>query len=609
MPGITGIMGLGQAEENEGRLRQMTRVMMHEPFYISGRLTHERLGSRLGWVAVRGSFADGMPLWNENHDICLIFSGEDYADPDQIANLKARGHVFNPGNASYLVHSYEEWGDEFFRKLNGRFSGAVIDERHQKTILFNDRYGLNRIYYHEKDGTHYFASEAKSLLTLFPELRELDSRGLAETFSLGCVLDNRTLYRRISLVPGGSFWTFRPGQVVRKEAYFRPEAMERLEPLDQAEYYEKLRETWVRILPRYLRGPERAAVSLTGGKDSRMILAWASAPPGALLCYTFGESSRDCFDVKIARRAAQICRQPHQVIRLNETFFKEFAHLAERTVYLTDGTMDVSGSPGLFVNTLARQVAPVRLTGNYAQEILRSSIAFKPLPICVAMLDPDFLKLVDGAARSYHDHLRGNRTAFVAFKQVPWHHYARLASELSQVTLRSPYLDNEILSLGFQAPKNLTQMDDLQLRLIADGNAELGKLETDRALLYKPIPVFTSLKHRFRELTVKAEYAYDYGMPRSLARMDRLMKGLHVERLFLGRHKYYHFRLWYRDQLSDAVRGILLDSRTLNRPFLKAAVLEQMIKAHLQGVANYTVEIHRLLTAELMQRQFIDSSP
>jgi asparagine synthase (glutamine-hydrolysing) len=607
MPGITGIIGAGKPQENERRLRKMIASMMHESFYISGRHISEELGAWLGWVSFKNSFSDCMPLWNEKKDICMIFSGEDYTDLDQIEALKKQGHEFETGKASYLVHCYEELGVDFIRKLNGRFCGVLLDYRKQNVILFNDRYGLNRIYHYEKDGTIFFSSEAKSLLAVLPELRQIDPKGLAETFSFGCVLQNRSIYTGISLVPGGSAWIFYPGRGTKKDRYFSPSELECLEKLSSSEYINKLKETWIRILPKYLRATERVALSLTGGKDSRMILAWAQAPPGSLPCYTFGGTYRDCLDVKIARQVAEICKQPYQVIGLDESFFREFSYYAERTVYLTDGNMGVVGSPGLYGNSRAREVAPIRVTGNYAQEILRSSIAFRPSRIHAPILEQDFLRLVENASRLYYDELCGNRLSFVAFKQVPWHHYARLASELSQLTLRSPYLDNEILSLAFQAPEGIVQRDDIQLRLTAEGNAKLGKIETDRGLLIKPIPIYSYLKHLLQEFTFKAEYAYDYGMPNSLAKFDNRFKRLHLERLFLGRHKYYHFRIWYRDRLSSYVKDILLDSRTKNRSFLKGRNIEELVNAHINGTANFTSEIHRLLTIELIHRQFIES--
>ena len=40
-------------------------------------------------------------------------------------------------------------------------------------------------------------------------------------------------------------------------------------------------------------------MSLTGGLDTRMIMAWQKADPGSLPCYTFGRMFRECQDVHV----------------------------------------------------------------------------------------------------------------------------------------------------------------------------------------------------------------------------------------------------------------------------------------------------------------------
>lgn len=606
MPGLTGIIGRGRPEKKRAELDRMVECMMHEDFYARGTHIDERMGMWLGWVSHRGSFADGMPIWNEGHDVCIILSGENVADPVAIRELQAKGHAFVPEDASYLVHLYEENEIEFFEKLNGRFSGIVMDFRAGTGTLFNDRYGLNRIHYFQAKDAFYFSSEAKSLLSVLPNLRKLDPRSLGEYFACGCALQNRTIFSGVSIMPGGSAWTFASGGNLKKRSYFRPETWEAQEPLDVRECYDKLKETWVRILPRYLGGKERVAVSLTGGKDSRMIMAWAPHLPGSLPCYTFGGIYRDCADVKLARSVARICGQPHQVISVDKCFFQEFPSLAERTVYLSDGTMDVSGATELYVNRIARNIAPVRLTGNYAQEVLRGSIAFGPVPMHEEILEKEFSRAVSEASRTYSAEKEGNALSFVAFKQVPWHHYSRLTIELSQLVLRSPFLDNEFVSLCYRLPAELADDIGIQLRIIAEGNPALARIETDRAVLLKPGPLVSRIKHLYQEFTFRAEYAYDYGMPQWLAGIDHAFKRFHLERLFLGRHKFSHFRIWYRDELSSYIKEILLDPRTLNRPYYHRRPLEKMVSAHTSGNRNYTSEIHRLLTTELVHRLFID---
>jgi asparagine synthase (glutamine-hydrolysing) len=110
----------------------------------------------------------------------------------------------------------------------------------------------------------------------------------------------------------------------------------------------------------------------------------------------------------------------------------------------------------------------------------------------------------------------------------------------------------------------------------------------------------------FFEFTFKAEYAYDYGMPQWLARLDYLLSPLRIDRLFLGRHKLLHFRVWYRDALSKYVREILLDPRALTRPHVERKGVEAIVRGHLKGNRNYTMEIHKLLTLELLHRIFVD---
>ena len=131
---------------------------------------------------------------------------------------------------------------------------------------------------------------------------------------------------------------------MKKKAYFKQESWENQPELTESDFYEKLKETWTRVLPRYFRGKQSIGLSLTGGVDSRMILAWAPRPPGTLPCYTWGGTYRDCADVKIARRAAKLCEQPHKTILVGAEFLSQFPDLAERAVYISDGTMDVTGS-------------------------------------------------------------------------------------------------------------------------------------------------------------------------------------------------------------------------------------------------------------------------
>lgn len=605
MPGIVGIIGRDARVETESALTLMVKCMIHEPFYVSGTYVNEELGLWLGAVNQEGSFADCLPIWNEKRDICLLFSGEDFADQADIDALRSRGHEFGSEDASYLVHLYEEMGWEFLGKLNGWFSGVLVDLREQKCVLFNDRYGVNRIYYHEDARGFYFSSEAKSLLKILPSTRRLDLRSLGELLSTDAVLQNRSLFSGISLLPAGSCWVFSQGQPVKKKTYFNPETWESQPELNGSEFYEKLKETWTQILPKYFQGKQPVGLSLTGGVDSRMILAWARRPPGTLPCYTWGGKYRDCKDVKLARLAARTSHQPHKTILVGDDFLSQFSELAARAVYISDGTMDVTGSIDLYVQRLARQIAPVRLSGVCGGELLRRLVMFKPDPPQEDLFDSDLARSFRDGAITYASELQGHKLSFTAFKQAPWYMANKFTLERSQVTYRTPYFDNNVIALAYQTPRHLLS-NDPAIRLIADGNQALGKIETDRGIASRSIPGLTPILHAYQEFTFKAEYAYDYRMPQWLARLDHIFAPLHLEKLFIGRHKFHHFRIWYRDELSRRLKEMLLDSEARSRPYLRPHSLEKILTAHTNGSRNYAFEIHKILTLELIQRELVE---
>jgi asparagine synthase (glutamine-hydrolysing) len=602
MPGIVGLITKLPQSEAETQLRRMLKTLLHEPFYVSGTWADSEQGIYVGWATRKGSFDDGMPLQNESGDRTLLFSGEEFPEPGINAALRARGHNIGASPASYLVHRYEEEPD-FPRQLNGRFHGLAVDARLGRAVLFNDRFGLQRLYYHEARDCFYFAAEAKAILAVRPDLRSTDARGLGEFIVCGCVLENRTLFRGIHVLPPGSAWVFQSGALRHKASYFDPKEWEAQERLAPEPYYAALRAAFVGNLERYFTPNEPLGVSLTGGLDTRIIMAWRKSAPGSLPCYTFGSMYRDNQDVILARKIAQICGQPHQVITTGQDFLARFAHYAERSIYLTDACVDLSRSPDLYVNERARDIAPVRIVGTYGSEMLLRSVMFKATPPAPGIFHSDLSPQIQRAGETYYESQKVHPVTFVAFRQSPWHHFGVLGLEQTQIAIRSPYLDNDVVKVVYQAPDSVEVNEASRLRLLREGSPELAAIRTDRGIGGNGNPFL----HGLLEFLFKAEYAYDYGMPQWVACADHIFSPLRLERLWLGRHKVFHFRIWYRDQLAPYVHEVLLDRRSLARPYISPDRVRAIVAAHTRGGRNYTIEIHRLLTLELAHRLFVDA--
>jgi asparagine synthase (glutamine-hydrolysing) len=605
MPGIFGLITRMRRQQAEQELLRLLAAAHHNASDTAGTHIDESLGVYLGWIARKGSFADGMPLRSKQSDTSLVISGEEFPEPGAVRLRNSASGASNGEDASYLLQSYED-DPSFPRGLNGRFHGLLVDRKRQLTLLFNDRYAMHRIYYHKARDAFYFAAEAKAILAVRPELRVLDPQGLGEFVVCGCTLENRTLFRSVQILPAASAWEFRAAQLERQRVYFEPREWENQEPLEPEPYFCELRAKFEQNLPRYFNGRERVGMSLTGGLDTRMIMAWQRPLPGSLPCYSFGGMYRECQDVVMARKVAHACGQTHEVIPVASEFLSRFPGYAERSVHLTDGCVGVGHTADLYLNERAAQIAPVRMTGNYGGEVLRRVVAFQPEAPRPGLFAGEILPHVDAARRTYANLIQCHPLSFAVFRQAPWHHYGLLALEQTQVSVRSPYLDNDFVRTVYRAPQTACTNDDVSWRLIAEGDPRLARIRTDRGVSGAGNPG-ANIIHGIMNFTFKAEYAYDYGMPQWMARIDHVFSRLHLERLFLGRHKFRHYRVWYRDALSNYVREMLLDSRTLSRPYLERRTVEAIVRGHLREGRNYTTEIHKLLTLELISRTLIES--
>lgn len=516
-----------------------------------------------------------------------------------------RGELFEDEAADPLLR-YEQIGPGFVKSLNGRFSGLLIDIRRPLVLLFNDRYGLGACHWARTAQGLYFASSARALRARLQDPPAMSLQSLSEVLSMGCVLDHRTLFQGIERLPPASIWTRGGVAPVQHHAYFSPADWDAQPPLPEGVFHRRMCSVLAQRVPAYLRGPQPVGVSLTGGLDGRLLMAWARAEPGDLHCYSFSGPWRQCADAKLARQVAHASGQPHQTLTVGADLLRQFPRLAAQAVVASDGLMDASGGVEIFVNQWARHISPVRLTGNWGSEILRGHVAFRPRRLDPTLLHSDMAVLIEEAQARYQDARQGSDLNFIAFKQLPWHHSVRLSLEEAQLTLRSPFIDNDIVALMHRAPPSLhAHATQSSLQWIHQGAPALSAIPTDRGLRLGGASLATQLDAWRQTFWVKCEYAMDYGMPRSWAPWLHRLGAWHPQRWVLGRHKFYHFRSWYQGPLATHLREVLLDPLALNRNLYPRRSLERMVQDHVNGRSNHTLELHRAWSYELLQQHLL----
>lgn len=606
MPGITGIIAKSGHERHRTDLDNMIESMAHEDFYVTGTYFNRDMGVYVGWTAHPGSFSDCMPLVDSETGTVLIFCGETFASEEDQKSLSDAKGPFDFNNAGYLLQLYKQNPESFFLRLNGWFAGVLIEPEKKRTILFNDRYAMGRLYLSENNETLVFSSEAKALLRARPKLRHINVHSLAEFFSHGCVLGQDTLFEGIYRLEGGSLFSFSRGKPEKKVRYFVPKTWENQPKLDERQFLERFSERVKESIPRYLDPSRAVALSLTGGWDTRMILACSTQRTSPLPCYTFAGSSGETQDVRLAQKLARICSNPHQILRIGRDFFSDFDQIAKKTIYVTDGTFGICGSHEIYLNRLARQVSPVRVTGNFGSEILRGVTTLKPSPPQCGILDPDFEALVSEAGKKLVGIDGDHPQTFAAFKEVPWHLFGSVCAANSQLTLRTPYMDNQLVKLAYSGPGSPKFLSRSMSQVIRSQNPVLLSLPTDRGEKGAGSSRLTSFQALLPSLSFKIEYRFNEGMAHWLSKLTSNSLGSWLEGVFLGRHKFLFYRRWFRNELSPYLKAVFSERRTLARKYVRGNMLEKIVDCHIAGTHNYTREINQALTAELIHRLFLD---
>jgi asparagine synthase (glutamine-hydrolysing) len=273
---------------------------------------------------------------------------------------------------------------------------------------------------------------------------------------------------------------------------------------------------------------------------------------------------------------------------------------------MTDGSFGVCGAHEIYLNNQARGLASVRLTGNFGSEILRGMTTFKPLGLSADLFDRDLRQRLS-EQRILVAPTETHPVCLAAFKEIPWLLFGVLRAAQSQISTRTPYLDNDIVALAFRAPEELRASPSPALRLVRRSGAGLDRIPTDRGLV--PASRLSSLVNSlWYRTSFKLDYWYHDGLPHWLSFFDSSLSGLGSRLGLLGSHKYLPYRRWFRKELLEYVQERLTDSTTRRSHLWNRAFLDRLATDHPDGRKNYLREVNAVLTLEAIERLLLGQS-
>ena len=251
----------------------------------------------------------------------------------------------NQNHASFLLSLIRsDKNMSFLAKLNGHFSACYYNNIENKLILISDRFGTHPLYYGLLNGNIYFASEVKAILEA-PVKREVDWEGVSHLFHYTHLFGYKTLFKGITQLPEASYLVYRNNRFSIHRYWDYPEnediySSEKYSSRQIKSYSDELEFRLGNAMKRVLLPKsDRILVSLSGGLDSRYVLAFAGKSGlKPLAAYTMGSANSD--DVIYSKQVSELLNIDQSIFEVNpENIWRD----AERFSYVADYMSIING--------------------------------------------------------------------------------------------------------------------------------------------------------------------------------------------------------------------------------------------------------------------------
>jgi len=201
-------------------------------FFVAGQQSRGKERIRLRWEALEGGVKECYSLvWGRFYALLSQEFPSALHEPSHAAaprvSVVIQGFIRNldelnkkfgrpagsPAGLDAVVRCYRARGLDFLGELDGQFLLAIVDEESDSIIFARDRFGFATAYYAVCDDCALFSSNAKDILELFPELREVNREAIGEYLLFNHVAGTRTMFSRIYQLEPGAVAVVRDGRI------------------------------------------------------------------------------------------------------------------------------------------------------------------------------------------------------------------------------------------------------------------------------------------------------------------------------------------------------------------------------------------------------------
>lgn len=563
---------------------------------------------------------ESQPIFNEDRSMCIAMFGEIFDYGEEKLGFIHNGHEFKfeDNDAEYCLHLYEEKGENAFQELDGSFCITIYNLATHELLLVNDRFSSHPLFYCLTDRkTLLFGTQLSAILQSSEVPRELNMNSVFEFFTLERVLGTKTFCKDINSLPPATTLHYRDGNI-SFVPYWEMKYKEEEHP--EGYYVDELATAIKKSVERSTQGNHRFGLLLSGGLDSRMVLA---ASEKKIVCFTFGDFENREFKTAKSIAEAKGCKhvflkrdRDHYVDLVDEAveigdgmygyvhahsigFFDQIRNECDVLLhgYATERFFRGTNLPHRSLNFLGKsfftrldRLSSENLPYKVIDKLKYSVNQINPKQLFIRSCSPIFYTVLLDSVSTILEEAESNCTnIYDRFIWFDTHYLSRSVAFLFVTSIRSfmdersIVFDNNLLDLHLKMPFDFRSTSKIWMKALV-------KLDPRIAV----IP--------------DANTGYSPFIPEYLEWVSSLGGGI-LNRLGLVRSRQLPYPTYtqgswpnwaelirHNERMKKLMGDVLRDSECLDPCIFNIQRVEEMFKEHLNGKDKYTIFLYLLLT-------------
>ncbi len=628
MCGIAGRFNFASRAPVDPRVvGQMARLLAHRGPDGEGVLADGPVGfSHRRLAIIDLSEAAVQPMTTADGQLWITFNGEIYNFQEIRRELEGRGVAFRSrSDTEVILAAYRQWGVGCLDRLRGMFAFGIWDAPRRTLLLARDRVGKKPLCYRVDGDGIAFASEPKGFLAEPGFRPEVDLEAVSHYLTYQYVPSPMSAFGGVRKLPPAHYLLVRDGRIsIDRYWRLRYSSKRHLREDDAArEVLARLREA-VRMR---LVSDVPLGAFLSGGVDSSAVVAlMAGEGAGRVKTFSIGFEESDYNELPFARAVATRYATDHHefIVRPDAVEI-----LPKLVWHYNEPFADSSAIPTYYLAELTRRHVTVALNGDGGDE---SFAGYERYLANIAALQYDNApRLIRGPLGAFIARLpSGNSRSFVAKLQrfaaaAPEPRERRYARWMMhfQPDLKAELCTPEFLARSGGDATNMIlkeyEATDARNFIDATLDVDVNRYLPDDLLVKVDIATMAHglearspfLDHPFMEFAAS--------LPPELKLHGRIKKHILKEAVrgllpgeIIDRPKMgfgVPIDHWFRRELKDYARDLLLAPTSLGRGYFRPAVVQRLLDEHIAGVRAWHYLLWNLVMLELWHRTFIDRRP